>query len=74
MTLFFPPTFLGPLRLPVERHIITGNSLGSLVQISKDTTDSPNSVGVRWDFEFIRECMKLNKIRPKFHFWTKKKK
>lgn len=23
------------------------------------------------DFEFIRECMKINKIRPKFHFWTK---
>ena len=24
------------------------------------------------DFEFIRECMKINKIRPKFHFLTQK--
>ena len=31
----FPPTFLDPLRLPVWRHIVTGKSLGSLVQISK---------------------------------------
>ena len=23
------------------------------------------------DFEFTRECMKINKIRPKFHFSTK---
>ena len=23
------------------------------------------------DFEFIRECMKINKIRPKFQFLTK---
>ena len=23
------------------------------------------------DFEFIRECMKINKIRPKFHFLKK---
>ena len=31
----FPPTFLDPLCLPVWRHIVTGKSLGSLVQISK---------------------------------------
>jgi len=31
----FPPKFLDPLRLPVWRHIVTGKSLGSLVQISK---------------------------------------
>ena len=31
----FPPKFLDPLRLPVGRHIVTGKSLGSLVQISK---------------------------------------
>ena len=31
----FPPTFLDPLRLPVWRHIATGKSLGSLVQIRK---------------------------------------
>ena len=24
------------------------------------------------DFEFVRECMQINKIRLKFHFWTKK--
>ena len=24
-----------------------------------------------WKFEFIRECMKINKIHPKFQFWTK---
>ena len=30
-------------------------------------------MGVRWDFEFITECMKINKTRPKFHFLTKKK-
>ena len=35
------------------------------------STGVPNSVGVRWDF--IRECMKINKIRPKFHFLTKKR-
>ena len=23
------------------------------------------------DVEFIRECMKINKVRPKFHFLTK---
>ena len=30
----FPPTFLDPFRLPVWRHIVTGKSLRSLVQIS----------------------------------------
>ena len=33
-------------------------------------TGSPNSAGVRWDFEFIGECMKVNKIHPAFHFLT----
>ena len=37
------------------------------------TTGSPNSVGVHCIFEFIRECMKIKKIRPKFHFLTKKR-
>ena len=40
------------------------------------TQGGPNSVEVRWDFEFIREGMKINKIRPKicffFFFFTKK--
>ena len=27
--------------------------------------------GISLDFEFIRECMKINKIRLKFQFWTK---
>ena len=31
----FPPKFFDPPRLPVWRHIVTGKSLGSLVQISK---------------------------------------
>ena len=31
-------------------------------------TGSPNSVGVCWQFEFIRECMKINKIRLVFVF------
>ena len=31
----FPPTYLGPLRLPVWRQIVTGKILGSLVQLSK---------------------------------------
>ena len=31
----FPSKFLDPLHLPVWRHIATGKSLGSLVQISK---------------------------------------
>ena len=31
----------------------------------------PNSVGVRWDF--IRKCMKINTIHPKFHFFFDKK-
>ena len=35
------------------------------------TTGSPNSVGVRWDFECIRECMKINKICPEFKFFYK---
>jgi len=26
---------------------------------------------VALDFVFIRECMKIDKIRPKFHFLTK---
>ena len=30
------------------------------------STGSPASL----DFEFIRECMEINKIRPKFHFLT----
>ena len=35
-------------------------------------TGGSNSVGVRsLDFKFIRECMKINKIRHKFHFLTK---
>ena len=31
-------------------------------------------MGVRWDFEYIRECIKINKIRFKFHFWQKEEK
>ena len=31
----------------------------------------PKLCGSSLDFEFIRECMKINKIRPKFHFSTK---
>ena len=31
----------------------------------------PRLCGSSLDFEFIRECMKINKIRPKFHFSTK---
>ena len=32
----------------------------------------PDSVGIRsLDFKFMRECMKINKIRHKFHFLTK---
>ena len=27
--------------------------------------------GSSLDFEFLRECTKINKIRPKFHFLTK---
>ena len=30
----------------------------------------PKLCGSSMDFEFIRECMKINKIRPKFQFWT----
>ena len=26
-------------------------------------------MGVHWDFEFIGECMNLNKVHPTFHFW-----
>ena len=35
------------------------------------TSGSPNSVEVCWDFEFIREYIKINKTRSKFHFLTK---
>ena len=35
------------------------------------TSGSPNSVEVCWDFEYIRECMKINKIRSKFHFFKR---
>ena len=31
----------------------------------------PKRCGSSLDFEFIRECKKINKIRPKFHFLTK---
>ena len=31
----------------------------------------PKLCGSSLDFEFIRECLKINKIRPKFQFWTK---
>ena len=46
-------------------------STSSQVYHSDCSTVGPNSVGVLWDFEFIRECMKTNKIHPKFHFLTK---
>ena len=32
----------------------------------------PRLCGSSLDFEFIRECMKITKIRLKFHFWKKK--
>ena len=32
----------------------------------------PRLCGSSLDFEFIRECMKITKIRPKFHFLKKK--
>ena len=31
----------------------------------------PKLYGSSLDFEFIRKCMKINKIRPKFHFLAK---
>ena len=31
----------------------------------------PKLCGNSLDFEFIRDCMKINKLRPKFHFLTK---
>ena len=31
----------------------------------------PKLCGSSLDFEFIRKCMKINKIRPKFHFLAK---
>ena len=31
----------------------------------------PKLCGSWLEFEFIRECMKINKILPKFQFWTK---
>ena len=31
----------------------------------------PKLCGSSLDFEFTRECMKINKIRPTFQFWTK---
>ena len=32
----------------------------------------PRLCGSSLDFEFIRECLKITKIRPKFHFLKKK--
>ena len=32
----------------------------------------PRLCGSSLDFEFIRECMKITKIRPRFHFLKKK--
>ena len=31
----------------------------------------PKLCGISLDFKFIRECMKINKIRPKFYFFDK---
>ena len=31
----------------------------------------PKLCGISLDFKFIRECMRINKIRPKFYFLTK---
>ena len=31
----------------------------------------PKLRGSSLDFEFIRECMEINKVRLKFQFWTK---
>ena len=31
----------------------------------------PKRYGSSLDFELIRKCMKINKIRPKFHFLAK---
>ena len=49
------------------------NILSDPVKIFQDlnATGNPNSVGVHWDFEFIREWRKINRICPKFHFLTK---
>ena len=46
-------------------------STSSQVYHSDCSTVGPNSVGVLRDVEIIRECMKTNKIHPKFHFLTK---
>ena len=35
------------------------------------THRQPKLCGSSLDFEFLRERMKINKIRPKFHFLTK---
>ena len=35
------------------------------------THRQPKLCGSWLDFEFLRERMKINKIRPKFHFSTK---
>ena len=32
----------------------------------------PRLCGSSLDFEFVRECLKITKIRPKFHFLRKK--
>ena len=41
------------------------------IQECPNSHRQPKLCGSSLDFEFIRECMKIDKIRPKFRFWTK---
>ena len=41
------------------------------IQECANSHRQPKLCGSSLDFEFIRECMKIDTIRPKFRFWTK---
>ena len=40
------------------------------IQECPNSHRQPKLCGSSLDFEFIGECMKIDKIRPKFRFWT----
>ena len=64
--------------LNIDRLRKADRKPSGVLRISSDGDDGrillhrpPKLCGSSLDFKFIRECMKINKIRPKFNFWQK---
>ena len=59
------------LHHPALSHVEQRQQYYACVFFESIKTQTAQLCGSSLDFEFIRECMKINKIRPKFHFLTK---